>query len=113
MKILTLVAYVICVALVVLGLTRARDAVVETFGNETALTEWQKWRTVAGESEGPVERREPKSDLPPAYVLMRDHFNACLGFSLLMTTVLFAAFVFMIRGAFFYEEPAAYQTEVT
>ena len=108
MKLFTFVVYLACVTLVVFGLTRARDSVVETFGTEDARTEWQDWRTAAGEGIGPVERDEPQSDLPPAYVLMRDHFNACLGFSVLMTTVLFAAFVFMIRGAFFYEIPASH-----
>lgn len=89
-------------------MTRVRWAVIETFGDEAALTDWQEWRAAAGQEDGLVARDPPESDLPPAFVLMRDHFAACLGFSLLMATVLFAAMVFMIRGAFFYEEPAAY-----
>jgi hypothetical protein len=48
---------------------------------------------------GPVKRRVPGSLEPPALVLMRDHFAVCLGFALLLSTVLFGTFMFFVRGA--------------
>lgn len=111
LKIATLLAYAACIGLVVFGLFRARQGVVQTYGGTTAEANWQLWRSAAEDSNGLVERDPPKSDLPPAFLLMRDHFNTCLAFSILMTSVLFMTIVFMIRGAFFYEQPAAYQLD--
>jgi hypothetical protein len=81
---------------------RARENAVETYGSDEAQTEWDQWRTDAKDmamGAGPVKRREPKSLQPPALVLMRDHFAACLGLALLLSTVLFGTFMFFVRGA--------------
>lgn len=47
-----------------------------------AVQQWQldRQRLVDGQAKGtsPVTRRINPSDLPPAYVLMRDHFPVCL-----------------------------------
>ena len=110
LTLVTTTIYLACIALVTIGLFRARDSMVERYGTDFAQTNWQQWRDAAGER-GPVARDEPKSDLPPAFVLMQDHFNACLAFSLLMTSSLFATLAFLIRGAFFYEQPAANRIE--
>lgn len=90
------------VAAVVGALFRVRSTVTRVYGGESAQTEWDDWRTAAKEmssSDGPVKRREPKSAQPPALVLMRDHFAACLGLAVLLSSVLFATFVFFLRGA--------------
>ena len=108
---ITLLAYVACVSAVAFGLLHARKTMIATYGTAAAQANWQQWRDAAGVDVGPVDRDEPQSELPPALVLMKDHFRACLAFALLMTTVLFMTLVFMIRGAFFYEQPAAYQTD--
>jgi len=47
-----------------------------------------------------VKRRAPKSAQPPALVLMRDYFAVCLGGALVLSTVLFATFMMLVRGAF-------------
>jgi hypothetical protein len=94
--------YAAMVAAVVGALYRVRSTVTEVYGGESAQTEWDDWRTAAKEmssGDGPVKRREPKSPEPPALVLMRDHFAACLGLAVLLSTVLFGTFVFFLRGA--------------
>ena len=46
-----------------------------------------------------VQRRAPKSAEPPALVLMRDHFAACLAIAVLLSSVLFGTFMVLVRGA--------------
>ena len=97
-----LMLYAAVLATVTGALLRARYDALATFGTTTAQTEWDQWRSEAKDmamGAGPVKRREPKSLQPPALVLMRDHFAACLGLALLLSTVLFGTFMFFIRGA--------------
>jgi hypothetical protein len=85
-------------------MNEARTHVLSVYGTDQAQQNWQLWRDTARKGEGPVERESPASESPPALMLMQHHFNACLGFSLLLTTVLFMTLLFMLRGAFFYEQ---------
>jgi hypothetical protein len=98
-----LLAYVMTMALVCAGLTYGRAILLAAYGSEQAQSDWTMWRfDVAIEQhlgEPPVKRRIPKSDEPPALVLMRDYFPACLGLALLLSSVLFATFAFFVRGA--------------
>jgi hypothetical protein len=97
-----LLAYLAAMALVIAGLTIGRSQLLKTYGTVEAKAEWDAWRQDAkemAEGAGPVKRREPKSLEPPALVLMRDHFAACLGLALLLSTVLFGTFMFFLRGA--------------
>ena len=101
-NLLWLLAYIAVMAAVVGGLLVVRSKVKAVFGTPTAQAEWEAWREDAkkmASSEGPVKRREPGSAEPPAMVLMRDHFAACLGLSLVLTSVLFGTFMVFIRGA--------------
>ncbi len=105
--IVAFLVYVVAVVGVALAMNQVRSQVLSVYGTDQALENWQKWRDDAGNGDGPVERHAPASELPPALMLMQHHFNVCLGFSLLLTTVLFMTLLFMIRGAFFYEQSDA------
>ena len=97
-----LLAYLAVMALVASGLVYGRGQALATFGTDEAQSEWDTWRADAKEmalGAGPVKRREPKSLEPPALVLMRDHFAACLALALVLSTVLFGTFMFFVRGA--------------
>ena len=97
-----LTLYSAVLAAVAGALVRARQNALDTYGSDEAQTEWDQWRTDAKDmamGAGPVKRREPKSPEPPALVLMRDHFAACLGLALVLSTVLFGTFMFFVRGA--------------
>jgi hypothetical protein len=99
---LWLLAYAAVLAGVIGALVKVRRDVTAVYGTQGAQTEWDQWRADATEmadGAGPVKRRAPKSAEPPALVLMRDHFAACLGLSLLLSTVLFGTFMFFLRGA--------------
>jgi hypothetical protein len=97
-----LLAYLTFIALVSAGLAYGRQQSLATYGTIAAQNEWDTWRSDAKDMSlgaGPVRRREPKSLQPPALVLMRDHFAACLALALLLSTVLFGTFMFFVRGA--------------
>lgn len=96
-----LVGYIVMLAAIVVGLGSYRESAMASYSTKTARTKWQDWRNAAGEigKDGPVEREMPKSVEPPPLVLMRDHFAACLGISLLLSSCLYVWFMFCARGA--------------
>jgi len=97
-----LLAYLILLALVIGGLVYGRQQALAVYGSQQAQNDWDQWRGDAkkmAQQPGPVKRREPKSAEPPALVLMRDHFAACLGLAVVLSSVLFGTFMFFLRGA--------------
>lgn len=105
-KLISLIVYLLVVLAVVLGMTRVRSWARTTYGTVAAQEDWDTWREEAarqsgndGAVEGPVKRRTPRSAKPPALVLMDDYFWVCLGFALLLSSVLYGTLVFMLVGA--------------
>ena len=96
------VAYLATLGLVTFGLLRYRSSAMQTYSTVQASDDWQEWKSAAEtlSKDGPVTRRPPEATEPPALLLMRDHFPACLGISLLLTSCLFAWFMVCARGAF-------------
>ena len=102
-----LLLYVICMSLVAIGMANARAWSIATFDTPEAQSDWDQWRNrardesgQAGPVLGPVIRREPQSEMPPALMLMQDHFAACLIFSLILSSALFFTMMIAVRGAF-------------
>jgi hypothetical protein len=95
-------AYLLLMAIVTCGVFYARHQALTTYGTDEAQAQWDEWRQSAkkmAELPSPVQRRIPKSQEPPALVLMRDHFAVCLALALVLSTILFATFMFFLRGA--------------
>jgi hypothetical protein len=95
-------AYIAVVAFVLGGLFYGRAKALATYGTLAAQADWNQWRDDVrkdAKTSASVERRVPKSAEPPALVLMRDYFLVCLVGAVLLTSVLFATFMVLIRGA--------------
>lgn len=94
------VAYVAMICLIVFALMQYRSTALAAYGTAEAGERWEDWREAAAElgKQGPVVRRAPKSTEPPPLVLMRDHFAACLGISLLLSSCLFGWLMICVRG---------------
>ena len=93
---------VLVVASVVAAMLWARAGAIRTYGTADAQAEWDDWREEAREqaaSGGPVERKVPKSAEPPALVLIRDHFLACLGAALVAALGVYGTFFILLRGS--------------
>jgi hypothetical protein len=96
-----LMSYAALIVLMVNVLGAYRTSALSAYATSQAAHDWQQWRSAAAElsATGPVQRAEPKSVEPPALVLMRDHYHACLAIALLLSSVLYATFAVSIRGA--------------
>lgn len=95
-------AYFAVLALVVGGLFYGRQQALAVYGSQQAQADWDQWRADAknmAAGSGPVKRREPGSAQPPALRLMRDHFAACLGLAVILSSILFGTFMIFLRGA--------------
>jgi hypothetical protein len=94
------VLYVLLMGAVVGGSRHARSWSISAYGNPQAQAEWDEWRTQAAKlsTSGPIQRRVPKSDKPPAFILATHYFGICLTIVLVLTTVLFATAVYFVQG---------------
>lgn len=97
--VLALVAYAILQAAVFLVVAKTRQWVFDQYSGPAAQRDWAQWRDEAirqSEGDGPVERRVPKSEQPPALVLARDYYPTCLFGAWLFSTLLFASTTYFV-----------------
>jgi len=95
---------VVWLALLVGLLFLARDWAFEELTTTEARADWESWRAEvrrqhADGATEPVRRRVPQSAEPPSLVLLRDHFGACLGGTLIFGSLLYVVSVIFLRGA--------------
>lgn len=97
-----LLGYLAVLCGVVYGVIAGQQWATKEFGTAAAQADWDRWRedvSSQADDSNPVKRRVPKSEQPPALVLVRDYFEVCLIGSIGLSSVLYWAFVFMLRGA--------------
>lgn len=92
--------YVLVLSGVVGGGLYARSWAISVYGTPAAQAEWNEWRAGAEKlsTEGPVKRRVPKSDKPPALILATTYFGVCVSIAVVLTTVLFATAAYFVQG---------------
>jgi hypothetical protein len=94
-------AYLLAMALAVLSLFNLRQSVLREMATPQARQDWEKVREAAratNRGEGPVKRRVPASDEPPALVLMRDYFAVLLVGALVFGSALFVTVMIAVKG---------------
>jgi hypothetical protein len=83
-------------------LSVARQRVIADLSRPEAKADWQQWKQDEIErqrqADAPVRRKAPKSDEPPALVLMRDSFPAIAGLALTVVTVCYGFVMLVFRG---------------
>ncbi len=97
-----MVGYIALLAAVVGSMFWERHAVLMEFGTPEALANWQSWRGDVQQNQsepGPVQRQVPKSDEPPALVLMRDYFAVSMFGATFFTSILYWIMAWFITGA--------------
>lgn len=95
-----LLGYVITMAAIFYGLVSAREDQRGRSAGE-AEAAWTEWREAAAEQaspEGPVQRKIPKSPLPPIRVLLLHHFGTMMAGALVFGSILYGMFCFLVRG---------------
>jgi hypothetical protein len=97
-----LAAYLLVVTAVVVVMLQARRVTLRELGTPEAKARWQAWREAEPNRPhtGPVERRPPSADEPPALILLRDHFGVMMAAALGFGSLVFAAIMVAARGAF-------------
>src|SRR3954451_2862668 len=95
--------YVVLVAAVVGTMFWIRQWAVPDLSSPKSISQWQVWREDVREQQanrGPVERRVPKSDEPPALVLMRDYFTVLMFGAILFSSMLYWIMAWFVTGIF-------------
>jgi hypothetical protein len=99
---LVLVAgYVLLLGAILWSLTAARKWALAELATPESIRQWEAWREDVRQQEqqsGPVRRRVPKSDEPPALVLMRDYFAVSLVGAVLFMTLLYWVIAWFAYG---------------
>lgn len=95
-----LAAYLLAMSAVVWLVFRAHHTLVPLYSTPQAQEDWEAWRAEAArqQTSGPVWRRVPKSDRPPALRLLEEHFGVCLTMCLVLGSALFVTLMMMFRG---------------
>ncbi|HEX3601685.1 MAG TPA: hypothetical protein VHU84_16145 [Lacipirellulaceae bacterium] len=97
-----MIGYVALATIVVGSMLWERHAVLQDFGTPEAIANWRAWRGDVAEHQaepGPVQRQVPKSDEPPALVLMRDYFKVSMVGAVFFTSLLYWIMAWFISGA--------------
>ncbi len=97
-----MIGYVALMGAVVGAMISERQNVLTESSTPTSLADWQAWRADVQQQQtnpGPVERRVPKSNEPPALVLMRDYFAVSIVGATFFTSLLYWIVAWFITGA--------------
>ena len=101
-----MVAYLVVIIYVVMWMFRTREDLRFQNADRQTRSDWQTWRddvrdqqsTKAAEQPGHVERKVPKSVVPPVFVLMENHFVTMLISAVIAASLLFGLLVFSVKG---------------
>lgn len=96
------IGYAVLTTAAVGGIVEARHRTLATLASPEARAEWDAWRDETRElstSDGPMKRREAKAVEPPLLILLRDHFGAAVGSTIVAVTLFYWFLVFLIRGS--------------
>ena len=97
-----IVGYLVLLSAVIGSMFWERHAVLSELSTAESKADWESWRTDVRQQQtnpGPVERRIPKSDEPPALVLMRDYFTVSMFGATFFTSILYWIMAWFITGA--------------
>jgi hypothetical protein len=96
-----IVGYFALVGAVVGTMMWLRQSAVPEWSSSQSISDWQQWRSDVQSQQNKrasVKREVPKSQEPPALVLMRDFFGVMLAGALLFTSMLYWILVWFVTG---------------
>jgi hypothetical protein len=95
--------YALLMTAVVATMLVARQSSIRKLSSPESLASWREWRQDVQEQQGqagPVQRRVPKSNEPPALIMWRDYFAISLTAAVVFTTLLYWIISWFVRGMF-------------
>ena len=98
---------VVSIGLIV-ALVQVRNRTLAEFDPQRDAAAWARWRseTATPDRDAPTARRPVVADVPPSYLLLRDHFPACLVGLWLTSSVPLAVTLWLLR-AVLHNSPAS------
>ncbi len=97
-----LLGYVTLLSTIIITMVYERASVLSGYSTQPELTAWQNWREDEKQRQtdpGPVIRKVPTSEEPPALVLMRDYFKVSLFGATFFTSLLYWIMAWFVTGA--------------
>jgi hypothetical protein len=98
-----ILGYVVLIGVVAGTMFWLRQSAIADWSSPKSISDWHAWREDVREQQitrGPVERRVPKSDEPPALVLMRDYFAVMMFGAILFSSLLYWLMAWFVTGIF-------------
>jgi hypothetical protein len=95
------IGYAALMVAVIAAMFRARDWTVKQLSTQESNADWQQWREDVRKQParlGAVQRRVPKSEEPPALVLLRDYFAVSLVGAVLFSSALYWTMAWFVSG---------------
>lgn len=96
------VGWLLLAVLVCTLLWGIRGRVIAELDRPEIRADWQRWKNEARRQsalgKGPVQRRPPPSNEPPALILMRDHFPSVIVGSLVLGSCLYLFLALAAQG---------------
>jgi hypothetical protein len=99
---LLVIGYVLLLSAAVGGVVEARRRTLASQSSPESQAAWKAWRDKTRElstSNDPMKRREAKAPEPPLLILLRDHFGAAVGSTVVAVTLFYWFLAFLIRGS--------------
>ena len=94
-------AYIVFIGSAIGAMIWARRTAFTELSTPTSISDWQAWKEDVRQQQAhpdTVERRVPKSDEPPALVLLRDYFNVLMFGAVLFSSMLYWIIAWFVTG---------------
>lgn len=98
---LAIAVYAVLIGTVVWLMFAAREGALVDGATSESISNWRTWREdvrAQQDKSTPVERRVPKSDEPPALVLMRDYFGIAFTGAVIFSSLLYWVITWFVTG---------------
>jgi hypothetical protein len=98
-----IVGYFMLACVAVFTMLAVRDRAIRELSTPQSIAQWQAWKADVAQKltiPGPVQRRVPRSNEPPALVLMRDYFAVSLAGAVLFCSALYWVIAWLVSGMF-------------
>lgn len=93
--------YIALISIVAGAMFWLRQSSIPEWSSSKSISDWQQWRSDVASQKGKtasVKRDVPKSEEPPALVLMRDFFRVMLAGAILFSSLLYWILAWFLTG---------------
>lgn len=96
-----IIGYLALLVVIITAMFQLRRSVITQQSTPQAMADWENWREDVRRQQGEqasIRRAVPKSGEPPALVLMRDYFAACIAIVVAFGSVIYGILAWFVNG---------------